>query len=58
MLGSNIQIYIDFKSPYAYLAVASARELEQRTGIQLDWLPSLSPFRPISAMPRVTLRVE
>ena len=35
----SVQIYIDFKSPYAYLAVGPARELEAATGIQFDWLP-------------------
>lgn len=33
------RFYIDFKSPYAYLAVAPARELEQALGQEFDWLP-------------------
>lgn len=32
-------VYIDFKSPYAYLAVAPTRELERELGLQLDWRP-------------------
>ncbi len=34
-----VQFYIDIKSPYAYLAVADADQLEAETGIALDWLP-------------------
>ena len=32
-------VYIDFKSPYAYLAVEPTRELEQELGITFDWRP-------------------
>ncbi len=32
-------IYIDFKSPYAYLAKDPARDLENRFAIRFDWLP-------------------
>ena len=34
-----VTIYIDFKSPYAYLAKEPARALEQRFAVALDWLP-------------------
>ena len=34
-----VTVYIDFKSPYAYLAKDPARELEARFDISLDWLP-------------------
>jgi 2-hydroxychromene-2-carboxylate isomerase len=34
-----VTVYIDFKSPYAYLAVDPARDLERRFAISLDWLP-------------------
>ena len=34
-----ITVYIDFKSPYAYLAKDPARDLERRFDIGLDWLP-------------------
>lgn len=34
-----VTIYIDFKSPYAYLAKDPARDLERRFDIRLDWLP-------------------
>jgi len=35
----TIDLYIDFKSPYAYLAVAPARSLERDFDVALDWLP-------------------
>lgn len=34
-----VTVYIDFKSPYAYLAKDPARDLETRFGISIDWLP-------------------
>ena len=34
-----VTVYIDFKSPYAYLAKDPARDLERRFDIALDWLP-------------------
>jgi 2-hydroxychromene-2-carboxylate isomerase len=34
-----VTVYIDFKSPYAYLAKDPARDLERRFNIRLDWLP-------------------
>lgn len=33
------RFYIDFKSPYAYLAVGPVRELERELGQAFDWLP-------------------
>lgn len=32
-------LYLDFKSPYAYLAVEPTRELERELGVQFDWRP-------------------
>lgn len=32
-------VYLDFKSPYAYLAVEPTRELERELGVQFDWRP-------------------
>jgi 2-hydroxychromene-2-carboxylate isomerase len=32
-------VYLDFKSPYAYLAVEPTRELERELGMQFDWRP-------------------
>jgi 2-hydroxychromene-2-carboxylate isomerase len=32
-------VYLDFKSPYAYLAWAPARDLARRLGVAVDWRP-------------------
>jgi 2-hydroxychromene-2-carboxylate isomerase len=32
-------VYLDFKSPYAYLAIEPTRELERELGVQFDWRP-------------------
>jgi len=37
--NSVASVYIDFKSPYAYLAKDPACDLERRFDISLDWLP-------------------
>ena len=39
MTTKTIELYIDHKSPYAYLAVAPAWELERDFDVKLDWLP-------------------
>ena len=36
---SPVIVYIDFKSPYAYLAVEPTRALEQELGVNFDWRP-------------------
>ena len=36
---SPVIVYIDFKSPYAYLAVEPTRQLEQQLGVEFDWRP-------------------
>src|ERR1700747_2531299 len=35
----DLRLYIDYKSPYAYLAKDPAYQLEQEFGIQFTWLP-------------------
>ena len=35
----TVEVYIDFKSPYAYLAKDPAYELERDFGARLNWLP-------------------
>src|SRR3954447_20326463 len=35
----TVTVYIDFKSPYAYLAKDAAYELERDFPVRLDWLP-------------------
>ena len=34
-----VTVYIDYKSPYAYLAKGPACDLERDLGVRLDWLP-------------------
>jgi 2-hydroxychromene-2-carboxylate isomerase len=35
----TIKVFSDYKSPYAYLAKDLAYDLEQETGVALEWLP-------------------
>src|SRR5215813_12314911 len=35
----TVTVYIDYKSPYAYLAKDPAYELERDFPVRLDWLP-------------------
>ena len=37
--GPLVQFFIDYKSPYAYLAVEPAYRLEAETGVAFDWQP-------------------
>ena len=39
MRARTLKLYIDYKSPYAYLAKDPAYRLERDTGIEIDWLP-------------------
>jgi len=34
-----VTLYTDYKSPFAYLAMAPAYELEDAFGVEVDWLP-------------------
>ena len=36
---SKLEIYIDFKSPYAYIAKDAGYALEEKYGIEIDWYP-------------------
>lgn len=38
-MAKTVDIYIDFKSPYAYLAVEPARHLARDYRVTLNWLP-------------------
>ena len=38
-MTETIPFYIDFKSPYAYLAIAPTRLLERDYDVKLDWMP-------------------
>jgi 2-hydroxychromene-2-carboxylate isomerase len=39
MATRDLRIYIDFKSPYAYLAKEPAYDLEREFGVEFRWLP-------------------
>ena len=39
MPARTLKLYIDYKSPYAYLAKDPAYALERDTGVVIDWLP-------------------
>ena len=39
MPARTLTLYIDYKSPYAYLAKEPAYRLERETGATIDWLP-------------------
>ena len=36
---SPLQVYIDYKSPYAFIAKDPTYQLEQEFGIEIDWFP-------------------
>lgn len=38
-MTETLPFYIDFKSPYAYLAIAPTRQLERDFDVNLDWMP-------------------
>lgn len=38
-MAGTVTVYVDLKSPYAYLAVAPTRRLARDCGVRLDWLP-------------------
>ncbi|HLW71860.1 MAG TPA: DsbA family protein [Candidatus Binataceae bacterium] len=39
MAARDLRFYLDYKSPYAYLAVDPVRELEREFAIKFTWLP-------------------
>lgn len=38
-MARDLRLYIDYKSPYAYLAKDPARDLEKEFGVEFSWLP-------------------
>ncbi len=38
-MTKQLQVYIDFKSPYAYIAKDPTYQLEDEFGIEIDWYP-------------------
>lgn len=43
--GQIVDVFIDLRSPYSYLAIQPARELAQRRGVTLDWWPFITDFQ-------------
>ena len=39
MAKPRVRIYTDYKSPYAFVANARLFELEEKHGVELEWLP-------------------
>src|ERR1700720_2704884 len=39
MSARGLRFYLDYKSPYAYLAIEPARELEREFNVSFEWLP-------------------
>lgn len=37
--NSKLAVYIDLKSPYAYIAIAPTRALASQLGVEIDWRP-------------------
>lgn len=40
-----VHAFIDFRSPYSYLALRPARAIARQTGIDFDWRPFITDFR-------------
>ncbi len=38
-MTETLTVYVDVKSPYAYLAIEPTRRLARQTGVKIDWLP-------------------
>ncbi|MBV7454104.1 DsbA family protein [Acidovorax sp. sif1233] len=42
---AGVDAFIDLRSPYSYLALRQARDLEQRSGLRFDWWPYITDFQ-------------
>ncbi len=42
---TTVDVYIDLRSPYSYLAIQPARALEMRHAITLQWWPFITDFQ-------------
>jgi len=40
-----VDVFIDLRSPYSYLALRPARELAQRSGVRFEWWPYITDFQ-------------
>ncbi len=41
----QVDVFIDLRSPYSYLAIAPARALAERSGITFNWWPFITDFQ-------------
>lgn len=41
----TVDVFIDLRSPYSYLAIQPARALEKSSGVTLDWWPFITDFQ-------------
>ena len=39
MTSESLTVYIDYKSPYAYLAIGPTEQLQTDFNVEIDWLP-------------------
>ncbi|MFT5173380.1 MAG: 2-hydroxychromene-2-carboxylate isomerase [Gammaproteobacteria bacterium] len=51
MTSRTLKVYIDYKSPSAYLAKVLAYDFARESGVELDWRPYTLDIPPISAAP-------
>ncbi|MBA3771186.1 MAG: DsbA family protein [Ramlibacter sp.] len=43
--GRSVDVFIDLRSPYSYLALGPARALARRSGVLFEWWPYITDFR-------------
>jgi 2-hydroxychromene-2-carboxylate isomerase len=41
----RVEVFVDLRSPYTYLALRPARALADRTGLHFEWWPFITDFR-------------
>lgn len=41
----TVDVFIDLRSPYSYLAIQSAFEMARKSDVQLDWWPFITDFQ-------------
>ena len=58
MAAPTVKLYIDYKSPYAYLAKDPAYRLAEETGAEIDWLPYILDIPAYLGSARVDARGE
>jgi len=43
--ADTVEVFIDLRSPYSYLAIEPARQLASALGVKLDWWPFITDFQ-------------